>query len=119
MREPRNGVRLGARIIARESLRYTPGGVPAVSFRLKHASRQTEAGLQRQAECEIDAVALGPDARLICAAPLEADVEVSGFLAARSARSTSPVLHVTNIEFVEGNGHGFQTEVEDPEQAQG
>lgn len=87
-----------------------------VSFGLRHASRQIEAGLPRQVECELQAVALGQAARLVSAAPLDASVTATGFLAARSARSRQPVLHITNIEFLEGDEHGIQTQVEDEAQ---
>jgi len=115
--EPRNELHLDANLGSRESLRFTPAGVPALGFTLSHASRQTEAGVPRQVECELQAVALGQAARLANAAPLGAAVRVSGFLAARSARSRQPVLHVTNIEFLEGEDHGIQTEIENEGQA--
>ena len=40
-------------------------------------------------------------------------VLTSGFLAARSLKRRTPVLHVTHIEFVEGNHHGIQTQEQD------
>ena len=35
--------------------------------------------------------------------PLESSLRLQGFLCAKSRRSKKPVLHVTNIEFIEGD----------------
>ena len=90
----------------RGALRYTLAGVPVVDFRLQHYSEQIEAGVARKVECEMPCVALGSNAKLIAAIkPGEQAslVCVSGFLAARSLKHRSPVLHVNTIEFLEGN----------------
>jgi primosomal replication protein N len=84
------------------ALRYTPAGVPAVEFRLRHESRQDEAGAPRAVEAEIGAIAFDAQARLLAAAKLNSGLKLEGFLAAKSRRSKKLVLHVTNIEFVEG-----------------
>jgi len=47
-------------------------------------------------------VAFEAQARLVAGRPLGSGVKLEGFLAAKSARSKRLVLHVTNIEFVEG-----------------
>ena len=46
-------------MVGLEAIRYTPAGIPLLSFVLQHASEQTEAGLKRKVECEVNAVALG------------------------------------------------------------
>jgi len=51
---------------------------------------------------ELPAVAFEAQARLIAARPLGSGVKLEGFLAAKSQRSKRLVLHVTNMEFVEG-----------------
>ncbi len=104
-----NEVRLGGSLIERSVLRYTPGGTPAVSFRLRHESEQIESDLPRKVECELQAVALGRPGQLIAAANLGCAVKLTGFLAAKGQRSKTPVLHVTTIEFLEGTEHGIQT----------
>ena len=91
-------------------MRYTPAGVPAIEFRLGHESEQIEAEKPRRVECEIACIALGSKALLLKDAAPGDEVELTGFLAAKSAKSRSPVLHVTNIEFLEGNENGIQTE---------
>jgi primosomal replication protein N len=112
-----NEVRLSGQLVERDVLRHTPAGLPAVGFRIRHASQQTEAERPRSVECEIQAVALGRPAHLVAAASLGSEIALTGFLAQKSLRNKTPVLHVTNIEFLEGNQHGIQTEVEDRSQA--
>jgi primosomal replication protein N len=52
---------------------------------------------------ELSAVAFEAQARLIAARPLGSGVKLEGFLAARTQRSKKLVLHVTNMEFIEGD----------------
>lgn len=104
-----NELQLGGLLIERSALRYTPAGVPAVSFKLRHESEQIEADLPRQVECELQAVALGRPGQLIAAATLGCALKLTGFLAAKGLRSKTAVLHVTTIEFLEGTEHGIQT----------
>ena len=86
-----------------QSLRYTPAGVPVVEFRLAHASERAEAGAKRKVTAEIDAVAFEAQARLLAGGTLGRLLKAEGFLCAKNRRSKKPVLHVTNIEFMEGN----------------
>jgi primosomal replication protein N len=87
-------------------LRYTPAGVAAVEFRLAHRSEQDEAGGRRTVEAEVSAVAFDTQAKLLAGRPLGSAVKVEGFLGAKSKRSKRLVLHVTKIEFIEGEQHG-------------
>ena len=84
-------------------LRYTPAGVPVVEFRLKHESEREEAGTKRKVNAELDAIAFEAQARLLAASAMGRPVRAEGFLSAKSKHSAKPVLHVTNIEFLEGN----------------
>jgi primosomal replication protein N len=70
---------VSGRIIELSALRYTP-----------------------TVKAEIPAVAFQAQARLIAAARPGSEVKLEGFLGAKSQRSKKNVLHVTNIEFVEG-----------------
>jgi primosomal replication protein N len=85
-------------VILMEALRYTPAGIPLLSFVLRHASEQVEAGLKRKVECELNAMALGELA--IKSQHLQAgtQISVSGFIARRSLKSTQLVLHTNTIE---------------------
>ena len=81
-----------------------------LNFSIAHRSVQDEAGAERKVECEMACVALGQAAQLLAAAKPGDAVKLSGFLAAKSLKSRTPVLHVNTIEFVEGNDNGIQTE---------
>jgi len=97
-----NRVELSGRLLELGALRLTPAGVAALEFKLSHESEQPEAGTQRKVEAEIGAIAFEVQARLIAGRPLGSEVKLEGFLSAKSKRSKKLVLHVTNIEFVEG-----------------
>ena len=90
-------------IMELKALRYTPAGVPVVEFRLKHESERAEAGATRKVAAEIEAIAFDAQARLLAAGPMDRPLKAEGFLCAKSRHSKKPVLHVTNIEFIEGN----------------
>jgi primosomal replication protein N len=100
--EPANRVEISGVVTQLQSLRYTPAGVPVVEFRLAHESERSEAGATRKVNAEIDAVAFEAQARLLAAGPLGRQLKAEGFLCAKNRRSKKPVLHVTNIEFMEG-----------------
>ena len=82
-------------VIGLEPIRYTPAGIPLLSFLLQHASQQSEAGLKRKVECEVNAIALGELANTNI--QLGSSVKVKGFLAKRSAKSTQLVLHIEQL----------------------
>ncbi|OGA41672.1 MAG: primosomal replication protein N [Betaproteobacteria bacterium RIFCSPLOWO2_12_FULL_68_19] len=97
-----NRVELSGRLLELGALRYTPAGIPAVEFRLRHESEQGEAGSVRRVEAEIGGIAFEAQARLLAAAKLNTGLRLQGFLGAKSKRSKKLVLHVTDIEFIEG-----------------
>jgi primosomal replication protein N len=99
----RNRVELSGRLLERGTLRHTPAGVAALEFRLAHESEQEEAGVKRKVEAEIGAIAFEAQARLIAGRPLGSEVKLQGFLSAKSKRAKKLMLHVTNVEFVEGD----------------
>jgi primosomal replication protein N len=90
-------------LVELKSLRHTPAGIPVTEIRLKHGSRQIEAMVERDVECELAAVAIGDLAKLIQGAKLGDTVEATGFLTNRGKSARQLVLHLTNIEFLEGN----------------
>ena len=98
----RNRVELSGRLLEAGTLRHTPAGVAALQFKLAHESEQEEAGVKRKVQAEIGAIAFEAQARLIAGRPLGSPVKVEGFLSAKNKRAKRLMLHVTNIEFVEG-----------------
>jgi primosomal replication protein N len=105
--EPQNQLTIAGSIVELAPLRHTPAGLPVLNFRIGHASEQLEAGVSRKVEVELAVVALGQTAILLTGTKPGENVRLSGFLAAKSAKSRQPVLHVERIEFVEGMNHGI------------
>ncbi len=97
-----NQVILSGTLVEIGALRYTPAGLPAVEFRIRHESSIEEAGTERKVQAEVPALAFDKVARQVASASLGSALKARGFLAAKSQRSAKIVLHVTNIEFMEG-----------------
>ncbi len=93
-----NNLTLSGVVISLEPIRYTPAGIPLLSFVLQHASEQIEAGLKRKVECEVNAVILGDLAKQNI--QLGSAIRAKGFLAKRSAKSTQLVLHIEKLELI-------------------
>ena len=91
---------LDARLQARETLRYTPAGVPVLDFALAHESTQVESGSERRVACELAAVALGPVARELAAVAPGAHIRCRGFLARRYRTGMSVALHVNAFDTI-------------------
>ena len=98
---------LTGKLLELAGLRYTPAGIPALNFRIAHVSEQIEAATRRSVECEMQALALGQMALLLAGAKPGDQLRLTGFLAAKSLKSRTPVLHVNEIEFLEGINHGI------------
>jgi len=96
-----NRVRLRARLAARGDLRYTPAGVPVLKAALAYAGAVAEAGIERQFDFELDAVAVGDAAPRLARQALGSDLEIDGFLAPRSNRSRSLILHISEFKTVQ------------------
>ncbi len=103
MSEKANRVEIAGVVTELKALRHTPGGVPVVEFGLRHESERVEAGAKRKVSAEVEAVAFEAQARLLAAGALGRQLKAEGFLCAKSRHSKKPVLHVTNIEFMEGS----------------
>lgn len=80
--------------------RYTPAGVAVAEFKISHLSRQIEAGMPRQVECEVSAVALAQMAETIVDVTLGTKVKLIGFLAKKSRMSSQLVLHVNTVDLI-------------------
>jgi primosomal replication protein N len=89
-----NQVALSGELSAMEPLRYTPAGIALLSFKLMHRSRQTEAGLKRQVECEMGGVAMADVAVAMSRLKPGQTIKVSGFLNRKNRMSAQLILHV-------------------------
>jgi primosomal replication protein N len=102
-----NRLELLASIAERDVLRYTPAGIPIASGKLQHASKVVEAGVERQVEFEIAAVAAGEISGRFNHAELGVIYQFSGFLARKNRNSKSLVFHI--IEIIEGKSEAISS----------
>ena len=93
-----NKLELLAEIIFLDDLRYTPAGIPLLSFVVQHVSEQIEAGMNRRVDCVVNVVALGAIAETAKYLKNGEQVKLIGFLAKRSVKSTQLVMHLQHIE---------------------
>jgi primosomal replication protein N len=95
-----NRVRLRATLVARADLRYTPAGIMVLQAGLRHEGAVAEAGIERQLEFELEAIAIGDAAQRLDRQALGSEIELDGFLAPRSRRSRSLTLHITEFKTI-------------------
>jgi primosomal replication protein N len=100
--ESANRVELEGTLAELGTLRHTPAGIAVIEFRIAHQSERPEAGGRRKVHAEVAALAFDSTARLIAGQALGARIRADGFLCARNRRSRVAVLHVTDIEFMQG-----------------
>jgi primosomal replication protein N len=93
-----NRLDITACIAEREALRYTPAGIPIVTAKLLHNSKQVEAGIERLVEFEMTAVAAGEISGRFNRARLGETFRFTGFLARKSRNGKSLVFHVSDFE---------------------
>ena len=96
-----NQLQFTASIAERDSLRYTPAGIPMVSARLQHQSKQTEAGIERLVEFDIAALAAGEISGRFSQAALGGTFHFTGFLARRNRNSKGLVFHITDFDIAD------------------
>jgi primosomal replication protein N len=92
-----NLVRLSGVLSERSAIRLTPAGVPVLEFRIRHQASVTESDGVRQLDFEMDALALGDAARCLDTVALGVQIDMTGFLAPRSRRSTKIRIHIQDI----------------------
>ncbi|MDB5853053.1 MAG: priB [Herminiimonas sp.] len=97
MSQTQNRLQLLATVTERDVLRYTPAGIPIVSARLLHSSKQMEAGLERLIEFEVIAVAAGEISGQFNQAKLGREYDFTGFMARKNRNSKSLVFHITDF----------------------
>jgi primosomal replication protein N len=93
-----NQLQVVANIAEREILRYTPAGIPIVSAKLLHTSKQVEAGVERLVEFEMTAIAAGEISGRFNQAELGATYRFTGFLARKNRNSKSLVFHILDFD---------------------
>ena len=91
-----NEFSLFGEIIYLDTKRFTPGGIPVLSFKIKAESEQSEADLKRVVNVEIEAVVIGELANNELR--LGNKFSFFGFFDKRSKKSNHLVFHITQIK---------------------
>jgi len=74
-------------------MRYTPAGLPALSFRLEHESELLQEGVKRAVKVAIKAMAFGTLAERLSKQAIGSVWKFSGFLA-NARQGKSVVFHI-------------------------
>ena len=92
-----NQLILQAQLLELGLVRYTPAGLMALDFSLKHESQVQEAGKPRKVSMEIKAVAIGEIGKRLQALGVGSSALFTGFLSnQRNGRGT--IFHVTALD---------------------
>ena len=94
-----NSAVLDGKIVSRDALRVTPGGVATLNLKLLHQSNQTEIGREVQVELEMNAVAFGAVAEEMNSVKVGDAISIKGFLSRKNRFSPQPILHITQFKF--------------------
>ena len=89
---------LRARLVQKDQLRRTPAGVAVLTFIVSHQSFQQEAGLPREVSLDVECIAIGDVGERLDPLELGVELELTGFIAAKSRKSRVLVMHTTEFE---------------------
>ena len=87
-----NLIEISGTLTSKEEVRYTPAGIPVFEGVFHHRSELTEANRIRKLEYDFPAIAFGA-----LAESLGQDVNIRGFLAPRSMKSSKLIVHITEL----------------------
>ncbi|WP_153100443.1 primosomal replication protein N [Paraburkholderia hayleyella] len=93
-----NRLQLTASIVEREVLRYTPAGVPVAGCTLQHHTEVVEAGIARQVELTLPALAAGEVSGRIEGCVMGVEMLFTGFLAKKHRNARTLVFHITELQ---------------------
>jgi primosomal replication protein N len=92
-----NRLVLTAQLVERGAMRYTPAGLPALDFSLRHESTVTQDGQPRRVSVEVRARAIGDIVARVAALEMGSGHGFAGFLGSqRNGRGV--VFHVTELD---------------------
>lgn len=98
METPVNQVQIRAVLIEKKELRYTPAGIAVFEAVFHHCGTQFEAGAQRKVEFDFLALSFADVAIRLNAVEVGQQIEMKGFFATRSLRSSRLTVHITEFK---------------------
>ena len=97
MKRSSNLLILTASLIAKDTIRYTPTGLPVIECQLHHDGKVCEANQMRQIRMSVEAIAIGEIHQEINKMNLGASAVFEGFLTQKTLRNERLVFHITKI----------------------
>ncbi|MDO4937616.1 MAG: primosomal replication protein N [Sutterellaceae bacterium] len=98
METPVNQVQIRATLIEKKELRYTPAGIAVFEAVFHHCGTQFEAGAERKVEFDFPALSFADVAIRLNALTVGQQIEMKGFFATRSLRSSRLTVHITEFK---------------------
>ena len=92
-----NRLVLTAQLVEKTALRYTPAGLPAFDFSLRHESQVMQNGTPRQVSMDIKARAVGDITGALNGLELGSTRDFAGFLGSQR-NGKGVVFHVTEMD---------------------
>ncbi len=92
-----NQLRIQAKLVEKQMIRYTPAGLPVVQCVLEYEGGVVEAGIERLVSLSLDSKALGDIAVALNQLPLNTVAMWTGFLAKKSKTGRSLMFHLTSF----------------------
>jgi primosomal replication protein N len=99
----RNQIVIEGVIAGKESLRYSPAGVPVLKFQLEHQSTQAEAGNQFKVQLQLEVWMSGEAAQAVSRLAEGSSIMVKGFLCQHHQGSTLTVLRAEQYKLMIGD----------------
>lgn len=88
-------------IVKIEPIRYTPIGLPVISFEVEHRSKQMQSNNYRDAILNFSVLAVGDVCKSLIGKLTNTKVRIKGFIANKSLKSKKPILNALEIEFID------------------
>ncbi len=98
METPINQIQVRATLIDKKDLRYTPAGIAVFEATFHYCGSQYEAGADRKVEFDFLALSFADAAIRLSALQPGKEIEMKGFFATRSLRSSRLTVHITEFK---------------------
>jgi len=92
-----NDFRLTARLVNKETIRYTPAGQAVLECQLAYSGTVVESGVERKVDLNMLAIAIGGEIKTLEHMQIGQSGNFQGFIAHQSIRRQALVFHITSI----------------------
>jgi len=92
-----NHFTLTALLVSKDTIRFTPAGIPVLHCQLEHAGEAMEVQMSRKVQMSVEAIAIGPVHWDVEQMDLGTEAVFEGFMAPKSLRNQRLVFHITHI----------------------